>query len=366
MAVLQAVLTLISQQVGRLLNTAFGWATTLLFGEVPIKRQTYLSVIALGSVLWLAAVVGIASPTVGTFLLAFVPLPDWINDSWVRVAMLLLALLLPGFVGIVSLFLVDPEERPRGVLATAKAISKGYPYTVGLALTLVLMTIIAPFVKARHMIRRWTSTHVPVVVKATDYFGVLSEMQTMLQKAHFETRQTLASWLLRWPTKVFTFFAGNSVADLVADQLTVLQSPKIEVLLHPSDLVIRGKERDVMRVHALLTEHLTFTKAYLTWSKEAHCLEDRLLDLWEDMSSESKSLASTDADARLDDLERELNTAPLSYEEWEVLFREKLLVERKVHQMSTRHDAFVRPPGAFSGLCRPSETANVLPSGDRV
>ena len=32
-------------QLSKLLNTAFGWATTLLFGKVPSDRQIYLSLI---------------------------------------------------------------------------------------------------------------------------------------------------------------------------------------------------------------------------------------------------------------------------------------------------------------------------------
>src|SRR3954464_9718970 len=86
MAIIQALLTMLFRQMGRVLNTAFGWATTLLFGQVPEKRQTYLSAIALGSGLWLVVVLGIAFPRLGAFLLAFVPLPEWAS-GWVRLVM---------------------------------------------------------------------------------------------------------------------------------------------------------------------------------------------------------------------------------------------------------------------------------------
>ena len=324
MAILQAALAMLFKQMGRLLNTAFGWATTLLFGEVPEKRQMYLSAMALGSVLWLAVALGVIVPSVGTFLLAFVPKPSWLSDFWVRIIMLALALILPAIVGVVSLFVVDPEDRPEGFGGKSRAVLKGYPYTIGLALTIVLMVIVAPIMKVRDMAKRWTATHVPIVVKAKDYFEVLGEVQRVLRKGQFETTRERASFLLRWPTKVFTFFAGG-MEDLVADELSVLRSPKIEVLLHPSDLVISGREHDVMRVHALLTEHLTFTKAYLTWTKEAHELEDRLGALWRRI----KAGASQDqASSKLADFEHDLKTVKLSYDEWEVLFREKLIIER--------------------------------------
>jgi hypothetical protein len=327
MAILQAVLAMVFRQAGRFLNTAFGWATTLLFGKVPEKRQVYLSAIAFGSVLWMIVVLGVAFPSVGTFLLAFVPLPEWVSPMWVRLAMLGAALVLPAFVGGISLFLADPAERPKGVGPTLKAICKGYPYTLGLALTLIMMLLVAPALKMRDVVRRWTSKHIPVVVESGDYFSVLQDIQRVLRRGGFETSRTKASLLLRGPTKVFTLLAGSAVDDLVAEELTTLVSPNIEVLLHPSDLVIRGREKDVSRAHALVTEHLTFTKAYLTWTKDAQEMEDRLGKLWRHVKAGADSAAS-DPSTELAGIESDLKTLNLTYEEWEVLFREKLIVER--------------------------------------
>src|SRR5436190_21790561 len=114
MAIIQAILAMLTKQMGKVLNTAFAWATTLLFGEVPQRRQIYLSVMALGSVLWLAVALGVVFPSLGTFLIAFVPRPGWISDLWVRLIMLALALILPPIVGTVSLFVVDAADRPKG------------------------------------------------------------------------------------------------------------------------------------------------------------------------------------------------------------------------------------------------------------
>ena len=47
---------------------------------------------------------------------------------------------------------------------------------------------------------------------------------------------------MRQPTKVLTTLAGGAVDDLVADRLTELRSDRLEVLLHPSDLVVNGGE----------------------------------------------------------------------------------------------------------------------------
>jgi hypothetical protein len=334
MAIFQAVLALLFRSAGRLLNTAFGWATTMLFGKVPQGRQIYLSVVAFGSILWIVAVLGIAFPSFATFLLAFVPLPAWVDDTWVRLAMLGAAAIVPLVVGAVSTRMLSPEQRPSGFAANLVAALNGYPYTVALALTLILMTALAPIIKVRTMIRRWSTRHVPVIVEAEHYLEVVADVEQALDRGGFEVERQQASWMLRLPTKVLTTLAGGAIDDLVADQLTTLRSDRLEVLLHPSDLVINGAERDAARANAIIAEQLAFTPAYMTWSKEANEIEDRLRKIWITLrqQAERPGMLNRLTD-RLAAVEHDLRTLELSYEEWEVLFREKLMVERALLQM---------------------------------
>ena len=157
MAILQALIAAVTRSAGKLLNTAFAWATVLLFGRVSEDKQLYVSMIAFGSVIWLVVLVGVAFPTVGTFLLSFVPLPEWVDKAWVRLAMLAAVVVIPAVVGVVSILMMDKERRPRGAAATAKAVLKGYPYTIGLATTLAIMTLLAPSMKLKALIKRWTN-----------------------------------------------------------------------------------------------------------------------------------------------------------------------------------------------------------------
>jgi hypothetical protein len=320
MAILQALMAAVFRSAGKLLNTAFGWATVLLFGRVPEERQTYLSIIAFGSVVWLIALVAIAVPSVGTFLLAFVTLPSWVDPLWVRIAMLVAALVIPAAIGWFSTRLVEPGERP----PTLKAIARGYPYTVGLALTLVVMTLFAPVLKLRMAIRRCTTEHVPVIIPPEHYLTVVGEIETALAAGGMKTTRHRASWMLRAPTKLLTFFARHSVGTLVADQLTRLVGPRIEVLIHPSDLVVSGPKVTAGRARAILAERLTTTRAYLTWSKEGNELEDEVRAVWRDIEAGAERSAAE----RLRRIEERLRAVELTYEEWEVVFREALMAER--------------------------------------
>src|SRR4051794_6838166 len=96
MAIIQAVFALVLRQAGRVLNTVFGWATAMLFRKLPEDRQVCLSLPALGSVLWIVVLPGVAFPGLGMFLLAFVPMAAPFNPNWVRLGML-------GAVGVLPL-----------------------------------------------------------------------------------------------------------------------------------------------------------------------------------------------------------------------------------------------------------------------
>jgi hypothetical protein len=327
-AIVQALIAMLTRSAGKLLNTAFSWATILLFGRVSQDRQIYVSLIAFGSVIWLIVLTGVAFPTVATFLLSFVTLPKWIDKTWIRLAMLAAVVVIPAVIGGVSILMLEKAERPRGAGAVATAVLKGYPYTIGLALTLAMMIVFAPILKVRALVKRWTTEHVPVIVEPRDYDTVVEAVRAALAENGLATERRRASWMLRAPTKVLTLFARGAVAGLVADRITALRAKDLEVVLHPSDLVISGREAIAAHARAIIAEHVVFTPAYLTWDKEANELEDRMRAIW----SARDARPSSELRAELRDVEARLHELEVPYEEWEVLFRELLLLERALRE----------------------------------
>src|SRR3954466_13783674 len=99
MAILSGIFGVLGRFAGRLLNAILGWATILLFGKGSGRKQSVVLLIALASLLWVVLVVGVLVPDVGTMLLAFVPVPSFISEDMVRLAMLAAAILLPLAVG---------------------------------------------------------------------------------------------------------------------------------------------------------------------------------------------------------------------------------------------------------------------------
>jgi hypothetical protein len=160
MAVLAGVIGIVGRFAGKVLTTLLGWASTLLFGKVPPDKQLVVVLITFGSIAWLALVAGVIVPDAGTFLLGFVPVPGWLPDWVVRLAMLIGAIVLPLVIGGATLLLGSAGDRgtPREVIGT---VLRGYPLAALLALSLGLLALIAAGRKMRSLAKRWSDAHVP-------------------------------------------------------------------------------------------------------------------------------------------------------------------------------------------------------------
>ena len=78
-----------------------------------------------------------------------------------------------------------------------------------------------------------------MIVKPKDCEDVVAAAQNSLEAGGLHTVRERASPMLRMPTKILTLFARGAVSNLVADDMAMLRSEKIEAVLHPSDLVIK-------------------------------------------------------------------------------------------------------------------------------
>jgi hypothetical protein len=321
MAILAPIFAFAGRFIGKLLNMAFAWASTLLFGRVPQSKQLLLSGISLAAILWVAALIGVILPDIGAFLLAFVPRPDWVQEGWLRLLMLILALILPLVVGIAGIVLLDPADRPTG-MARIGAVLRGYPYAAVLALVLLTMLIVAPIRKVRSILKGWTDEHIGVVVQPGGYDTVATDVESALDASGLEIARGRAPFVLELPSRLLAAVGGSSVRRLVPDHLFVLKNQRLEVTLHPSDIAISGKKEDVARARAAIATRVTFTAAYMTTAEESQQVEDVLLAISEGRAPAGAMGAVDDRLARL--------TIP--HDEWEVLYRQRLQVERDLRE----------------------------------
>lgn len=343
MAIIGSVFAMLGRFAGRLLNSALGWATILLFGKVEARKQSVLLIIALGSLVWVLAIVGVVLPDIGTFMLAFVPVPDFIDEGVVRLAMLAIALVIPLLIGAAAVFLTEPGGRPHG-LGLIGGIVRGYPFTLVLAVTIVILALASLVRKVRSLAKRWEDAHVPVIVKPGGYDAVLSDLRSVLDEAGLQVKPRPAPAILSIPPRLLDAVAGKALGGLVPDRLMLLKAGTVEVLVYPSDVAVSGTRQSVARARAAIAAQLTDSPAYLTTSAESERIEDEIRAL-ATADEDAGSMGAETLAARIRVLDERIASLMVPFDEWETVYRQRLQVERDLlakrleHQPATLTEA---------------------------
>jgi hypothetical protein len=322
MVIVASLFSVLGRFAGKLLTASLGWASTLLFGRVPQDRQVLLAAITFGAVIWAVFVFAVVWPDGGSWLLTFAPIPAWVDEGWVRLGMLAGALGIPPAMAIASLKLLKAEDRPSGPREMLVHLLRGYPMAAALAVMLVFLAVIGIVRKASALARRRSDAHVPIVIKPGGYEDLVADLDEAISTAGIEVEVRDAPAVLVLPGRLLATAAGPHVRGLLPDRLVRLVGRDVEILIYPSDVSMSGGKVQLARVMAAIASRLATAKAWLTNSAEGQAIEDRLMQL------ARPGVSRADQDATLEWVDRHLATDEIPYEEWEVLYRERLQVER--------------------------------------
>jgi hypothetical protein len=320
MAIIGGIFAAAGRFAGKVVTMLLGWASVLLFGRVPQSKQLLLALITFGSLAWVVALVGVIVPDAGSFLLAAVPRPNFVDPGWVRLAMVVLAIVLPIVIGILTVIILDPARRPKG-FGLVVQVMRGYLYAPVLAVTLAVLAGIALWRKGRALAKGWQDAHVAVIVKPGGYERVVADLQRATHDAGIDLERTPAPAALTIPPRLLAAVGGPAVAALVPDELVSLTRGDLSILVYPSDIALLGEKRLVARARAAIVARLTLTEAYVTSAEESEKIEDRLAVI-----GRGEEPASGETFRSLDD---ELATLMIPFDEWETLYRLRLQVENQ-------------------------------------
>jgi hypothetical protein len=168
---------------------------------------------------------------------------------------------------------------------------------------------------------------VPIVVKPNGYEKLVSDLEDALDGAGLDVSRRPASRALTVPARVLAAVAGTGVRGLVPDRLTMLVGRDLEVTVHLSDVAVAGRGLKVAQARAAIASRLTSTAAHLTTSAESRAIEDLIESLAPGPSVVPPSLEAPRL-ARLQEIDEKLKSTELPYDEWEILYRMRLQVER--------------------------------------
>ena len=139
---------------------------------------------------------------------------------------------------------------------------------------------------------------------------------------------------------------GPAPRSLVPDRMVQLHGPDLDILIYPMDLLISGSASNVARARAAMASRLTTSAAHLTISAEAQAIEDRLTRLATRPGGAADQPAPFDDVARREfaEIDEALARIEIPYDEWEVLYRQRLQVERDLRAGAMAGEAVLGAP----------------------
>ena len=362
MAILQGFISLLTRSVGKIFSSLFDWAVIALFGRAEGGRKLLLSGLVGAAAIWPVLLVGIAAPKLALFVVAFIPLSDSVPAGVMRVVWIALAVLVPVTVGIV-LKLQAPPDRPRpGWLGS---IARGFPITLGLCAAFLILLITVPVLRISSAARGRQDVDVPLLTTGQSYELATKIVVATLRRHGFPMAETAPPWWSALPSAILQRVGREALTPYVPARSVYLRGGDLEVTLYPNALLLRGSVVDAARAHGLLAEALTGHADMLqTVTAEAQDIERQIQRVWTVYRENPEAHRNAWAlSARLSDIAAEIARRSLSFDEWQVVYRQALqlsraltgepqLVEQALGQESAA--AVIAPPRADSAYWLPT------------
>jgi hypothetical protein len=303
---------------GDLLTSALGWASSLLFGRVPRSHQVLLVLMMALSFLWLLVILALILPSIGSFLLAATPHLPFMDNAWLGWALLVTAIALPLVIGLVGYLVPSDGARPEG-LAIAGEILRGYLLAPLIGGLLLYLSVIGLARKARSARHGWSDIHVAIVVAPDRYEQMAADVERAVDSAGLEVVVREAPKAVTAPAWLLGKVAGENVRRLRPDRLLELSGRHLRIGIYPSDIAISGTIGSRTRARAAILSRFVATAVHQTTSAEAQAVEDRLHRI---------ATSRRDGKASFDAIDAELLELEVPTDEWDVLYRIRLQIER--------------------------------------
>jgi hypothetical protein len=342
MAIVSALFSLLARKLGDIVQAIFGWSITALFGKLPTTKQVLLSVALVLSILWPLFVLGTIVPGAAAWALAFLPLEKWLGATVLRIVWIGLAVVAPLIVGAITHHVAPDDKIKGGFLRT---MANGYPLALGFFVSFIVTVVTVPLVKIASLARGWTDAHVYLQPKEGCYEAALHHLAEACAMAGVVPEIAKVPVSMALSTKAMKFFARGAMDAIVADDPKMLRGPDLEVYLYPADLLLRGKKKIVSHVRAQIAQTMLERDAYLVSTREAQHVQDelgRMSELAE--RHEEATDASPIARSRLEAIRAEMNTADIEFDDWVMLDRILVRIERQFDTVKKEAPAMMKEP----------------------
>ncbi|HEX2441970.1 MAG TPA: phage holin family protein [Methylomirabilota bacterium] len=335
MAVIQALLALVTRSLGRIMSAMFGWAVTALFGQTSPSEQTILSALVGAAAAWPVLLLGIAMPKIAVFVLGFVPLPEWVPKWVVRLIWIALAAAIPLAVGLTMALrhrrgrTLSRADAPATQEPAIVRLLRGFPTTLGIAAAFFVMFVTVPALRLTSLVRRRVDVQVPLVTDREHYDHVAEEIARVLALHGFTVARAEPGWWMTVPSRILLALGGPAFRDQIPERLAYFRGDRLEVALYPNGLLLRGNAQDTAWAHGIVVEELTEAPALQTFDPRAQEIERQIRRVWSLFrENPAAHRHSSVLEKRLDEICTEIGRAPISYDEWQIVYRQAMQLGR--------------------------------------
>ena len=229
---------------------------------------------------------------------------------------------------------------------------RGFPITVGIAGAFLLMFLVVPALRLLSMARGRQDEHVPMLTTGAGYDQVATMIDEILQRHGLKATRTTPAWWLMAPSRILGTLGGAALRGFMPAELAYWKGPALELALYPSDLLIRGAKAKAAWAHGALAEGLTRGPGLQKLDAEAQKVEEEIRRVWaawdnlDDATNRDPSHArETEAlISRLGEIAQTLGKIAVPYDDWQVLYRETVQLDRALHGEAQLLDS-IRAPG---------------------
>jgi hypothetical protein len=328
MALIQAIVGLISRSVGKILSALFDWAVVALFGRVTGRRRMLLSGLVASAAAWPLLLAGVVAPKAAAFFLAFVPLPDAVPAWLVRLVWIALALFVPVTIG--AALRPPPAEKGGTRPGLFRSVLRGFPITAGLALAFLVLLVTVPVLRLASALCGRQDVHVPLVTTPESYPAAAALVAETLRRNDISVVALRPPWWSALPTRILTRIGGGALSGLLTAESAYFRAGELELALYPNALLLRGPVEDSARAHVLVVEALSGrADMFQSVTAEAQDLERQIQRVWAAYRREPAAHRNAWAlRSRLEAITAEMSQRPLPFDEWQVVYRQILQLDR--------------------------------------
>jgi hypothetical protein len=157
----------------------------------------------------------------------------------------------------------------------------------------------------------------------------MSAFAAALSLHGIELRSADPPWYMTAPGSMLKKIGGRAFANFVGARPEYRVSPELEVNLNPNELLLRGKDPALLRAQAVSQEVMAPRCIFATMDIRAQDLERQIKRVWRVYHERpGEHRAASTLIARRDDIARELSRSDVPFDEWQIVYRELLQLDR--------------------------------------